>query len=608
MSTIEKVDINSLPEEILLKLLELSSKDKKTHEEIINCFKNNPELFQLFKDYPKEAIEYLDNQFFFLSIIKKPTKTLEIMKRNIMEKIEEEYYKLYFIIIIHQKDFEDIIAYVDKEECKILAKIYLEDKGEKYFQILYQVKIKELTEFSHIQLFSKKYNQYFENEKRIEKANKGILIIFENHNFKTNSEIKPPRTLSFKNMKSEYNAFFSFAKNSNVMESNEKFKEKLFLEGFEQIKKVKNSSYSKYSINFFLEVLSLVFDNIGQFNEVILLFDIKYIEDNYFFENVKPIFQELLQIREQFTDKLQPEISLNLDSLISIGYLLLPNIKSGTEFILKSSYKQTLLNYIIENLNFFNKKIYDKSFIKFLLDNCERNDNNMNNIISKTSTFIDYIKLIYENIELFKNITFEINFEKIVNEEYWEQEDNISKIIEIIKKCKKSVLYNCSMLNKHFIDNISIQKRNELYKLLEENENDPIKKSMIETDFKEVNYNEEIINSIGIILTEYPNRYDNVFDKLRKINLQKLTPKMFLKFKNIFKKFKFYTRTGKYDQNNYDKNFFFLILDKLENIFEFHKILWNLFDSNILYNFSKFESDKLLKNIGNYSLGKKLKI
>ena len=64
MSTIEKVDINSLPEEILLKLLELSSKDKKTHEEIINCFKNNPELFQLFKDYPKEAIEYLDNQFF----------------------------------------------------------------------------------------------------------------------------------------------------------------------------------------------------------------------------------------------------------------------------------------------------------------------------------------------------------------------------------------------------------------------------------------------------------------------------------------------------------------------------------------------------------------
>ena len=73
-----------------------------------------------------------------------------------MQKIEEEYHKLYFIIIIHQKDFEDIITYVDKEECKILAKIYLEDKGEKYFQILYQVKIKELTEFSHIQLFSKK--------------------------------------------------------------------------------------------------------------------------------------------------------------------------------------------------------------------------------------------------------------------------------------------------------------------------------------------------------------------------------------------------------------------------------------------------------------------
>ena len=35
MSTIEKVDINSLPDEILFKLFELSSKDKKTYEEII---------------------------------------------------------------------------------------------------------------------------------------------------------------------------------------------------------------------------------------------------------------------------------------------------------------------------------------------------------------------------------------------------------------------------------------------------------------------------------------------------------------------------------------------------------------------------------------------
>ena len=36
-------------------------------------------------------------------------------------------------------------------------------------------------------------------------------------------------------------------------------------------------------------------------------------------------------------------------------------------------------------------------------------------------------------------------------------------------------------------------------------------------------------------------------------------------------------------------------MDKLENIVEFPQILWNLFDSNILYNFSKFESDKVLE-------------
>ncbi len=79
-----------------------------------------------------------------------------------------------------------------------------------------------------------------------------------------------------------------------------------------------------------------------------------------FLKNGKPIFQEILKVREIFVENLKHELVLNLDSLISFGFLILPDVKQAIDFISKSSYKENLVNNIIENLECFKENIYEK--------------------------------------------------------------------------------------------------------------------------------------------------------------------------------------------------------------------------------------------------------
>ena len=51
---------------------------------------------------------------------------------------------------------------------------------------------------------------------------------------------------------------------------------------------------------------------------------------------------------------------------------------------------------------------------------------------------------------------------------------------------------------------------------------------------------------------------------------------------------------GFYEENNYDKKTFQLILNKCNNIYQISDVLWSLFRSNIVYNFSQKECEEFL--------------
>ena len=110
----------------------------------------------------------------------------------------------------------------------------------------------------------------------------------------------------------------------------------------------------------FIEILLFLLKYIEKFAEVISFFDINFIEDNEFLKNIKQIFQEILKVREIFVENLKHELGLNLDSLISFGFLILPDAKQAVDFISKYSYKENLVNNFIENLEYFKENIYEK--------------------------------------------------------------------------------------------------------------------------------------------------------------------------------------------------------------------------------------------------------
>ncbi len=738
MEKVNEVDLYSKSDEIQDQMLDLYGLNIDLYnammkdENVFNCFINNSELFEIFKENPIETKMYLENQLFFNRLLKAPEKTLETIKKSIVKqkensakntsnqnkninqlknkdnnllegienldsskneknetiqieekenleeisniqdennkkeekldnktkeekKKEEEKEKnnikeekdensskkklsnaiteeikknkanndrnqnnslrnqqckdnakadndIYFIIIILQNDFEDIIPLVNSQskdfQCTILNQSSYIHEGENYFKILYNTKLEKNSRNCTITLHSKKNKKSFNNEKQNIINEGGVTIILEDFDFQPiqkwtffTKTINPPKTLKLQNFLKTYDSFFSYS----LMIENEKFQKQLLKKGFEKIKSIQKKKDSKFSINLFIEILSFVLKNIEEFSEVISFFDINFIKDNEFLKNVNPIFQELLKVRETFVENLKPELVLNLDSLISFGFLILPGVKQAVEFISKSSYKENLVNNIIENLEYFKENIYEMILLNFLLKNCNRKENIVNNIISKSLNFRDYIDLVYDNIELFKDIKFDIHCKDFLIQEYGQEEKIIPKIISILKNCPKSSLNGCSFLTKYpnFIEKISKEERKELYQLL--GNNDPIKKLIIEKGFKDVNNNEDIIDLIEtLVLWNYPDRYDVALNQFNKFNFENITSQLFEKFKKIFKNFEFYSMAGFYKENNYDKKTFQLILNKCNNIYQISDVLWSLFRSNIVYNFSQKECEEFL--------------
>ena len=94
---------------------------------------------------------------------------------------------IYFIILIHQKDFEDIIPFVNYQskdfKCTILNKSSFKYERENYFEILYNIKLEKYSGICYIKLRSKQYNKSFYNEKQNIINEGGVTIILEDFHF-----------------------------------------------------------------------------------------------------------------------------------------------------------------------------------------------------------------------------------------------------------------------------------------------------------------------------------------------------------------------------------------------------------------------------------------
>ena len=240
---------------------------------------------------------------------------------------------------------------------------------------------------------------------------------------------------------------------------------KLFFRGFTQLKDFNN----KYAIAFFLQVLSInINPNNNLFPTIISKFNtlkISKLPNNLNINNIRPNFELLLKIYSNKDIKNDVNIGLKLDTLISFCNILYD--KSAIKFINDSPYKIGIISNFISKIDFFNSNIFKKDLLNILLLNCNKNNFEIVNIISKSLDFVDYIELLYENIDIFKNIEFKLN-ETFQNEKYGKSEEKIPKILTIIKNCKNLVIVGRFIIKKfpNFMDILSLEEREEIYKII----------------------------------------------------------------------------------------------------------------------------------------------
>ena len=254
----------------------------------------------------------------------------------------------------------------------------------------------------------------------------------------------------------------------NLNPKNMKLINQLFFRGFTQLKDFNN----KYTVAFFLQVLSLSINlNNNLFPTIISKFNINCLKisklpNSLNLNNIRPNFELLLKIYANKDIKNDVNIGLKLDTLISFCNLILYD-KSALKFINDSPYKNGIISNIISKIDFFNSYIFNKDLLNILLLNCNKNNFEIVNIISKSLNFADYIELIYENIDIFKNIEFKLN-KTFQIEKYGKSEEMIPKIFTIIKNCKNLIIDGRFIINKfpNFIDILSLEEREELYKII----------------------------------------------------------------------------------------------------------------------------------------------
>lgn len=513
-------------------------------------------------------------------------------------KSSDDFIDLFFVIGINQKDYKDCTILVQTQgqdkECNELFKTSFSSKEEKYYQILYNIKLKKTSKFCSIKILSKQYNKHFKSDNQNIYLNDEPNFVFENLYFKSfkigkfriwDYEINPPKILD-QDFDSIFNTYYSYIYKLNP--KNMKLINQLIKEG---VNKLKDSNF-KYTMNFFLQLLSLSFainDN-NLFFQIIYLFnENSLINNNRHQQDVKEKFELLLKKYEKKDFQIDTKIELKFDNIISICYLILYDVRSAIKFIEETPYKLKIIDNIISHLDYFKCEVFNKEFLNFLLKNQNKNDNNSILIISKSLNFVDYIGLIDENIELFEKTKFKL-CEEFKFENYGKPEDIIPKIINIIKNCQNFILNSKYILKYYpnFIDILSFEQREELYNLIKDH-NDDIRKLIYNKNYKDANNNSEIINFINsFILWKFPEYQNDFYRKLKKLDFQNILPSDLEKLKKIFQNFNL---DSPKEREMFIK-VFFLVLDKFEDIYEIPNILWNLFEYNKKYTFFSKENLK----------------
>ena len=424
--------------------------EKSKEDELIKFIKNKLNLNELsMKTLIEIDIEKIPNlrekeKVILINFIKEKKKLncINTINTNISEKLESqenldkagflfeelnqikgssEYIDFYFVIGINQKDHQDYKICVQAQgvdkDCNELFKTPFVWNDERYYQILYNLKLKKNSKYCLIKIFSKTYNKWFKNNNQnIIFNDEDIYFVLENLTFSSFTipkyavfweEIKPPK-LFIQDFDLIFSTFYSYIWNLNP--KNRKLISQLFFRGYAHLKDLNN----KYTIAFFLQVLSLSINDNNIFHRIISLFNInclktRKLHKNLNLNNIRPNLELLLKIYSNKDIRNDVNIALKLDTLISFCYLILYDVKSSLKFINDSPYKNDLISNIISKIDYFETYIFNKELLNTLLLNCNKNDLDIVHIISKCLNFVDYIELIYENIDIFKNVTFKLN-------------------------------------------------------------------------------------------------------------------------------------------------------------------------------------------------------
>ena len=272
---------------------------------------------------------------------------------------------------------------------------------------------------------------------------------------------------------------------------------------------------------------------------------------------------------------------IKFETLISFCYLLLCDVNSAIKYINDSSNKFDIITNIIYTLNLYESLIFINDFLNFLLNNCNKNENYIVKIICKSINFVDYIELIYKNIELFKNIHFKLNitFQKEIK---GKSEEIVPKIFYIIKNCRNLEIDEQFILKNYpnFIDILSVEEREVLLNILKDDNNSKIKKLIYQKNYSEAKTNSEIINLINSFnLWKYREEDDDIYRKFKFLDFQNMTASDLEKLKIIFKNYNFQY----FQENTFGSKVFVLVITKLKTINDFPNILWYLFEPNLTY-------------------------
>ena len=522
-------------------------------------------------------------------------------------RVPSEFIDFYFVIGISQEEYNNNKLYVQTQgsdkKCEELFKILVTIEGESFYQILYNLKLKKTSKFLIIKIYSEIHRNYFKcYNHNIIFNDEDIYFVFENLKFSSftykdyyfrQKEAKPPKLFDqdFTTIFSIYYHYIVSPPKKNYYLINQ-----LFVKAFSHFK----SPNTKYTLNFFLQILSLsVLDNNNDINKslfqtIISMFKInsltkKILPIDYYNQiNIKESFELLLNFYSNKEHEKDESILSKIDEILSLCYLEFSDVESAVKFINNSPHKKDIISNIIDTIDFYNKNIFTKDLLNLILENCDKKE--IIKIIYKSQSFSDFIELIYENIELFENISFKLGgiFDNIDNKQ---SEEIIPKIFSIIKKCKNVEIDGRFIQTRYpnFIEILSIKEREDLYQILKD-DNKRIKQLIYEKNYSEVKNNSEIISFIDSFkLWENKSTEDDVVEKLKLLDLEKILPLDLEKLKTIFQNYNF--------QFNKDKTLgskvFFLILQKLKNVHDFPNILWYLFDSNLKYRYENHQLNEI---------------